>query len=383
VRELVIVIPDLYLGESPQAKARRPLGRRSSDDANADADGARSGMQNAAELRGIEHVARFGSRSRLEAGWRAWLANWAGRGDLARAAPASVAAARAQAAAAAANTIWIATPLHLQAGLTTLHVDRRSLLRLAPGEVQELCEDFGRVFGEVGLRLEPLASGEALLSSPATPEVRTVEPARFVDGDVAGALPEGPGSGYLRRLGAEIEMWLHEHPVNQARVARRDLPVSTLWLWGNEVPDTPAARADRPDAGTSRDSSGGQPRNVDGGKPPHVDAFGTDAYLQGLCRLLGIECRAPPDSLADIRADSADAVIVVSVGELWRERGTFLDALNEVDRRFVEPAGRAVRSGTYRKVSVLANDRLTVLAERDHLRLWRRPRSGLEALRWT
>jgi len=382
VRELVIVIPDLYLGESPKRDTVAPSwAPRAAREAALAAGGG-------VTLPGIEHVARFGSRSRLEAGWRPWLAHWMGRGDLARETSASVAAARAgvtspaaavldapSAHAPAANTVWIASPLHLQAGLTTLHVDRRSLLRLAPGELQLLCSDFGRVFGDVGLRLEPLPSGEALLSSPPTPEVRTAEPARFVDGDVAGALPEGPGSGYLRRLGAEIEMWLHEHPVNQARLARRDLPVSTLWLWGNDS----VATAATPGEGQAREA----------------DAFGADAYLQGLCRLLGIECHPLPDSLDAVagaggRGPGAartvtrgSTVIVVTVGELWRERGTFLDALNELDRRFIEPAGRAVRAGSYRQVSVLANDRLTVLTERDHLRLWRRPRPGLEALRWT
>jgi len=54
-----------------------------------------------------------------------------------------------------------------------------------------------------------------------------------------------------------------------------------------------------------------------------------------------------------------------------------------VDRRFIEPAGRAVRRGAYRQVSLLANDRLIVLTDRDHLRLWRRARPGLEALQWT
>ena len=30
----------------------------------------------------------------------------------------------------------------------------------------------------------------------------------------------------------ELQMLLHEHPVNQAREARGELPVNSLWLWG-------------------------------------------------------------------------------------------------------------------------------------------------------
>jgi hypothetical protein len=36
----------------------------------------------------------------------------------------------------------------------------------------------------------------------------------------------------LRRLGAEAEMWLQDHPLNAARQARGQLPINSLWFWG-------------------------------------------------------------------------------------------------------------------------------------------------------
>ncbi len=52
-------------------------------------------------------------------------------------------------------------------------------------------------------------------------------------GDPTPGLARGAAGGTLRRLGAEIEMWLHEHPLNQQRrTGRGQLPVTTLWFWG-------------------------------------------------------------------------------------------------------------------------------------------------------
>ncbi len=60
---------------------------------------------------------------------------------------------------------------------------------------------------------------------------------------------------------------------------------------------------------------------------------------------------------------------------------TLLEALGELDRRVMEPAVRAVRSGSFGRMHLIANDRLLTFGSRDHLRLWRRPRPGLEGLR--
>ena len=72
-----------------------------------------------------------------------------------------------------------------------------------------------------------------------------VQPATFTDPDDAlGAslidvLPEGDAARAWRRLFNEIQVALHAHPVNAARVAARKLPVNALWFWGaGALPDS-------------------------------------------------------------------------------------------------------------------------------------------------
>ncbi len=350
--EIVIVLADLYLAEH---EASRSPG---------------------VALPGLDRIGRFAAPRTLERGWRAWLAEWLGRSDLAQAAPASIAASASVTAGDAPSPPptaagrpmseaipWLATPLHLAAGLTPLHFDRRSLLRLTREQLVELALDFQRRFCDSGLRLVPLESADLLLFHPPLPAATTSEPARLGCADIAAALPRGPGAVALRRLGGEIEMWLHEHPINRARARRSELPVSTLWLWGGGTPEV---------KGNSREAA-------------TLAAFGSDSYLRGLWRLCGGETQSLPDQ-SDAPfgyPPGRSSVIVVEVSRMLsaNSQGTELDALAALDRRFIEPAIRALSRSDVAKVSLLANDRRLTLSPGDRLRLWRRPRPGLEALR--
>ena len=68
----------------------------------------------------------------------------------------------------------------------------------------------------------------------ASAAVPTTEPARCVGGGWSQRPAARAGRAAVRRLGAEIEMWLHWHPVNAARADRGSLPSTALWFWGAE-----------------------------------------------------------------------------------------------------------------------------------------------------
>jgi hypothetical protein len=341
VRELVMVIADLYLPRGTDAAAPELAA-------------------SFAPLPGIESAGRFGERAALAHGWREWLASHVGRADLCGLAPACVAAAAQPQAAGGATVSWIATPVHLSAGLTRLHLDHRGLLRLLPAELAALASDFRRTFTSPGFSLVPLSSGDFLLSTSGLPCIATPEPARCAGGDVAQCLPQGPGAAPLRRLVAELEMWLHAQALNEARLQRDELPVSALWLWGCEgrtvAPEQHAAQH------------------------PGV-AFGADAWLAGLWHLQRSACRALPERLEEVLAQTgADRAVVVAQvgGELQRAReGSLAQALARLDQRFVSPALQALRRGELARVTLLLNDVAATLRHGSRLRFWRPRRAGL------
>ncbi len=154
----------------------------------------------------------------------------AGIGPGARAPPPGVAAVAGAAVPdlPTDRPVWLATPVHFVAGLDTVRLHPAGLLELCPMEQQALAVDFARVFTGSGCTLHATGRRELLLSgggSAASGTVRSHDPAQWLGADPRDGLPAGEGSATLRRLGAELEMWLHEHPVNacssRARPARR------------------------------------------------------------------------------------------------------------------------------------------------------------------
>jgi hypothetical protein len=360
VREIVIVIRDLYL--EPELTAR-PEAAAVAPDVAALAAVSGAGASPGASAPGLEHLARFGHKASLPEGWRAWAAHWLRLPQYARAAPASVAAA-ALADAPSDRAFWLATPVHLIAGLASIHFDRRSVLRLSDAELEALAAGFRDTFRGSGFDLHPLAGGELLLSGPAiSAAATTTEPALIALIPVAEALPAGEGAPVLRRLGSEIEMWLHDHPVNEARARRGASPVATLWIWGGGAPaiSPPAAARAIADA-----------------------AFGSDAYLQGLWRLAGGEARPMPVDWPVVHGEphAQRALGVVEVAELLQANASWrlADAVAEIDRRLISPALAALHRGELQQLVLLANDRALKLRAADRWRLWRRKRTGLEGL---
>jgi hypothetical protein len=281
--------------------------------------------------------------------------------------------------------MWIATPVHLIAGLTSLHLDRRSILRLPAADLEGFAQDFNRTFGDSDLRLTPLAAGDFLMQGPATLTAATTEPARALVADLEASLPKGADAKALKRLGAELEMWLHAHPLNETRRRRGELPVSTLWLWGG----TPAQPGQTPVLAAGDPASTSRTPALAAGAPASSNtqttlAFGNDPYLIGLCRLQGDQTHVLPDQLTDLLTDSRPqrAVLVTEVTSMLHlnPHWTVLETLAEIDRRFISPAIAALGEGSLESVVLIANDTQWRVRRRDRLKLWRRPRPGITAL---
>ncbi len=192
----------------------------------------------------FEAVLRYASRSQ-HTDWRRWLLAQAGLGAAGEGgmAEGAVAAwALPAASAGAGSAAWLATPVHFVAGLDTVRLHPAGILQLSDAEQQALAADFGRVFAGSGLALHALGERELLLTAPRAAAVAgTNDPARFLGRVPTPGMPSGEGSAPLRRLGAEIEMWLYGHAVNERRMAAGRLPISALWLWGGGEPGGPSA----------------------------------------------------------------------------------------------------------------------------------------------
>ncbi|MCH9692899.1 MAG: hypothetical protein K0U72_00150 [Gammaproteobacteria bacterium] len=144
------------------------------------------------------------------------------------------------------NWISAADPVYLEPRLDHLCLHALRRVGVKPKDMRALIDhlqDTLSAGGEFGFaRL-----GSYSYVSAQQPFATASVPAYVVDQQVPNDyLPSGDGADRHRNLQSEIEMALHDHDVNQARVGRGEQPVNSLWLWGAGVAPQQTTRAQPP-----------------------------------------------------------------------------------------------------------------------------------------
>jgi hypothetical protein len=245
---------------------------------------------------------------------------------------------------------WLATPVHLLAGLDTVRLHPAGLLSTSFEEQCALAADFEQVFQGSGWALRATQRRELLLEGPPAEGISSQDPARFLGRAVREAVPHGVGAAPLRRLMSEMEMWLHEHPLNQRRMAAGHLPISGLWLWGGG----PVSNA--------------PPRAL----PP---LYGEDLATEALWQLAAGAIQPLPAQWSALSIfDATGAVVIVPV-----PTGTGPEALLGIERDWIAPLlAHALNSG--RAVTLLCADKRFTLTAGARWRFWRREQPWWEHL---
>jgi hypothetical protein len=129
------------------------------------------------------------------------------------------------------SSYWLrADPVHLRLQRDQLIL--QSEVRLTSGDAEQLCISLNTHFISDGLRFFAPHPQRWYLQLEASPNISTHDLAQVEGTDVHLYLPRGLDALRWHGLFNEIQMLLFEHAVNQAREARGELPINSLWLWG-------------------------------------------------------------------------------------------------------------------------------------------------------
>ncbi len=177
-------------------------------------------------------VARGAVRPAAVSDWRAWLLTDAGLGpDVLRRFPAGPCTLAAE--QGAAEGTWArAEPVHLLTALDHLQLAAPAPLPIAPDEAEALLSTLNRHLAGTGFRLRTAADDSWLCECPPGLEFAATEPGDAIGRNLRDVLPAGRDAVRAQALVTELQMLLHEHPVNERRAARGLPPVNSVWLWG-------------------------------------------------------------------------------------------------------------------------------------------------------
>ena len=200
---------------------------------------------------GMTALRWLGGRGRLASGeppaWREWLLEPVGGADLLSHWPAGPTLALASGLTAVGPGSWcVAQPVHFAAGLDHLRLAPLAEATLTEDDASALGARVSSHFRNDELTVAAFFEGAWLLRFARSVDCSTQPPDGVVGHNVHDYMPAGRDGARIRSLMNEIQMLLHEHPVNQRRERARRLPVNGWWLWGfgDAMAGTSASRVD-------------------------------------------------------------------------------------------------------------------------------------------
>ncbi|MEX2515463.1 MAG: hypothetical protein WD572_00920 [Gammaproteobacteria bacterium] len=256
----------------------------------------------------------------------------------------------------AAQYCLCADPVHLAPGRDGMVLFASGHFSLQQAEVAALSATIKPLLKESGYRLETPALNRWYLLSEQPFGITSSALYNVTGGNIGEHLP---AQREWRQLFNELQMLLHECDVNQAREARGELPINSLWFWGES--DMPALES--PDSEKS------------------ANWFTHEACAAGLANQLQHACYAEPDCRQALAA-TANGDVNVVFDRLPASGGcadatSWLAFLEHLEADWCRPLYQALASGRLQELRLYLPGYVHVIRRRYLLRFWRQSKNVL------
>jgi hypothetical protein len=277
---------------------------------------------------------------------QSWLAGIVGLPQL------PAAALRLGASADVHDQHWLCLdPIHLRIERTQLVVDDPSRLALTLAEAEQLQQDLLPFLDELG-ELHISTAQEWHLRLPGDSHIRTTPLPEAIGLNGEQLLPHADNVKVWRRVLNEVQMVLHEHPVNLERSARGLPVVNCLWPWGEG--------------------------SLENAAKPEWHTIAADGSLwQGLARHLNARWTALPQSFASCSGKTFVLDTTLAGATQRRDAMQWRASLQELETHWFAPLMEALNQGKLDTLVIHGHGEaqaMTITVGRnDRLRFWRKP----------
>lgn len=128
---------------------------------------------------------------------------------------------------------WMrADPVHLRIEQNHLMLADSRIFAISKEEADRLVQDLNCILHDYHLTLLALHADRWYIQLPKMPAMQTYTLGQVTCKNINQFLPTGADSAMWRKLLNEIQMRLHEHPINQARESSGELSINSIWFWG-------------------------------------------------------------------------------------------------------------------------------------------------------
>lgn len=236
---------------------------------------------------------------------------------------------------------WLrADPVHLHIEHDQILLADSRVFPINAAEAGELTGILNRHFAESGhnILFMPLHSARWYLCLKDIPPPQTHPLAEAVNKGIHGLLPYGASACEWRKLFNEVQMLLHEQPLNLAREARGEPAINGVWFWGGGV----------------------MPKSF---HSAYTHVCGNNVLAQALALMSGVRYSPlPPEATLLPRASPSDKYLVVL--DMLQGNASYSDAygwresLKELEKNWFEPLFAMAKQGKFQqlKLSVLGKN---------------------------
>ncbi|MDB5922724.1 MAG: 2,3-bisphosphoglycerate-independent phosphoglycerate mutase [Betaproteobacteria bacterium] len=258
---------------------------------------------------------------------------------------------------------WLrADPVHLKVTRDRLALVDNALFGINEDEAQSLVLTLNTHFAESGIVFHAYHPKRWYVKLSSTPALVTHSVSEVAGRDVQRYLPSGGDALVWHTLFNEIQMLLHEHATNEAREARGEPPLNSVWFWGGGM--RPAASGGHYEYLWS-DNANATAIAAAAGTPTAAVPAKADEWLAG-----ALHSRGASDRHLITMEDLATAYAYQDI-DAWRSR------IAALELQWFAPLIRALREGQFSQITLVALGDTHccdfVVGRADLLKVWKRP----------
>ena len=248
--------------------------------------------------------------------------------------------------------LWLrADPAHVAAGRDGLVLFDQRRFDLGRVEAHELAGAVKPLLKPHGLRLEAPGPRRWYIRASARLALKTAPLDAVAGRDILPCMPGGDDRAKLARLLNEIQMTLHDAPVNEQRRQQGLLPINSLWFWGY----------------------GALPESI---RRRWSFVAGDEGLAKGLALLADIPFQPLPAHYDGLEPgpDNANGLVVINALQRfsdYRDPEGWLAALPDYEANWFMPLQRALQSGRLACLEIRAGADSITLGRYVRLQFWK------------